>query len=150
MDLVMDVPVGKESEIRFEICNVTANDRDGNSVSIAGVTYPTVATKVDDQVPLTFGLQQNYPNPFNPTTSFEFDLPAGQAGVPSSSFVHVSVFDMLGREVATLVDGDRAPGKYLVHWNASTMPSGVYYYKMTARAEKGASFSQTRRMVLLK
>ena len=150
MDLVMDVPAGRETEIRFEICNVTGNDADGKSVTIAGVTYPTVATSVDDQVPLTFGLQQNYPNPFNPTTSFEFHLPAGQAGVPSSSFVRVSVFDMLGREVATLVNGDRAPGKYLMHWDASVMPSGVYYYKMTARGEKGESFSQTRRMVVVK
>jgi len=112
-------------------------------VSIAGLTYPTVATSVDDQVPLTFGLQQNYPNPFNPETSFEFQ-------VPSSSFVRVSVFDMLGREVVTLVDGDRAPGRYLMHWDASTMPSGVYYYRMTARSENGGSFVQTRRMVLLK
>jgi hypothetical protein len=143
MDLVMEVPVGRESEIRFEICNVTGNDADGRSVSIAGVTYPTVATSVDDQVPLTFGLQQNYPNPFNPTTSLEF-------GVPSSSFVRVSVFDMLGREVATLVDGDRAPGRYLVHWNASTMSSGVYYYRMTAHGTSGKVFSQTRQMVVVK
>jgi hypothetical protein len=93
--------------------------------------------------PKQFSLNQNYPNPFNPTTSFEFQ-------VPSLGFVRLSVFDMLGREVARLVDGERAPGKYLARWDASTMPSGVYYCRMTATEKSGAVFTQTRRMALVK
>jgi hypothetical protein len=92
---------------------------------------------------MDFSLSQNYPNPFNPVTNFEFQ-------VPSLGFVRVSIFDMLGREVARLVEGDRAPGKYIARWDASTMPSGVYYCRMTATEKSGNMFTQTRRMALIK
>jgi len=83
-------------------------------------------------------LHQNYPNPFNPSTSFEFQ-------VPSFQFVTLKVLDLLGREVATLVQESLQPGTYLRHWNASGFPSGVYFYRMQA-----GSFTETRRMILSK
>ena len=148
MDLVMDAPVGRESEIRFEIGNVTANDRDGNSMSITGVTYPTVATNVDDQVPLSFGLQQNYPNPFNPSTTIELS-------VPEQAHVVMRVYDVLGREIVTLLEGTRAPGLYRVSWDGKdagglSVRSGVYYCRMTAQGTSGKIFAQTRQMVVVK
>jgi hypothetical protein len=106
------------------------------------LTNATTAVN-NGNAPEKFSLSQNYPNPFNPATSLEFQ-------VPSLGFVRLSVFDMLGREVARLVEGERAPGSYIARWDASTMPSGVYYYRMTATEKSGALFTQTRRMALVK
>ena len=95
---------------------------------------------VDDRThtPVAFDLAQNYPNPFNPTTSMEFR-------VASVERVRLSVFDVLGREVASLVNETKQPGVYTVSLDASDLSSGIYFYKLDA-----GSFSQTKRMVLLK
>jgi hypothetical protein len=78
-----------------------------------------------------FALLQNYPNPFNPA--------------PTAGRVYLKVYDILGREVATLVDQVRTAGSYTVTFNASTLASGLYFYRMTA-----GNFIQTKRMLLLK
>ena len=83
-------------------------------------------------------LTYNYPNPFNPTTSFELD-------VHERGLVVVKVFDFLGREVATLVDEDRNPGRYRIIWDASNMPTGVYFCRMIS-----GSLTVTRRVLLMK
>jgi hypothetical protein len=88
--------------------------------------------------PLTFSLGQNYPNPFNPTTAISYQLSA-------NSFVTLKVFDILGREVATLVNEVQRPGIYRVKWDASGLPSGVYFCRMHA-----GEFVATRKAVLMK
>jgi hypothetical protein len=85
-----------------------------------------------------YRLNQNYPNPFNPTTSFEFT-------VSSYEVVSLKVLDVLGREIATLVDEYRQPGVYRVRWDASGFPSGVYFYRMLS-----GSFMDTKKMILSK
>ncbi len=100
--------------------------------------YATAVEQETGQVPVSFQLFQNYPNPFNPSTNFEFRI-------SSYGFVTLKVFDVLGREVAVLVNDARPAGDYIVAWNASNVPSGVYFVRLTA-----GSFSQTRRAVLLK
>ena len=110
----------------------------------AGTTDNTLdppATSVfdhDSEVPTSFSVMQNYPNPFNPTTNIRFSLEA-------TNDVTMKVMDVLGREVATLVDQTLAPGTYTVKWDASSFPSGVYFY--TVRA--GGRFL-TQRMMLTK
>lgn len=89
-------------------------------------------------VPLTTSLAQNYPNPFNPTTTISYQL----AG---ASFVTLNVYDILGREVATLVHGMNEPGTHTTMWDARNQPSGVYYYRLEAGA-----FSETRKLILTK
>jgi hypothetical protein len=74
--------------------------------------------------PESFELQQNYPNPFNPETTIRFEL-------SQSGFVTLKIFDVLGREVAILMNETKQPGIYAVRWNAKGMPSGVYFYKLT-------------------
>ncbi len=76
-------------------------------------------------LPSAYSLSQNYPNPFNPTTTIEYS-------VPKSSFVSIKVYDILGREVATLVNGEKSPGKYSVVLNGSRLTSGIYLYTMKA------------------
>ncbi len=89
-------------------------------------------------IPSTFTLMQNYPNPFNPGTTIEYQLPVqGQ--------VELEVFDALGREVATLVNGVEVPGYRSVRFDASRLASGPYFYRLRA-----GDFVQTRTMLLLK
>ncbi len=89
-------------------------------------------------VPKHYVLQQNYPNPFNPTTGIRYQ-------VSGASNVKLAVYNLLGQEVATLVNEVKSPGTYTVQFNASTVPSGVYFYRMTA-----GTFTSTKSMVVLK
>jgi photosystem II stability/assembly factor-like uncharacterized protein len=88
--------------------------------------------------PEQFTLSQNYPNPFNPSTTIRFQ-------VPNSSFVNLKVYDILGNEVATLVNEERPTGSYEVNFKASNLSSGVYIYKIQA-----GSFVETKKMIVLK
>jgi hypothetical protein len=88
--------------------------------------------------PEDYELYQNYPNPFNPTTTIRFTI-------PHRSNVTLKVYDMLGKEIATLVDEEKNPGSYEVKFDASNLPSGVYFYKI-----KAGEFTQTKKMILMK
>lgn len=92
----------------------------------------------DDELPFAFTLQQNYPNPFNPTTSIQF-------AVPASGQVTLEVFDILGRAVNTLVDGVVNAGEHTIEFDAASLPSGMYLYRLSA-GEKVT----TKKMLLLK
>jgi hypothetical protein len=100
-------------------------------------------------LPFSFGLEQNYPNPFNPSTTITYSFPsplsniAGGRGVGSP--VLLRVYDVLGREVATLVDEVKSPGRYDVVWDAGRVSSGVYFYKLEADGRV-----DMKRMLLLK
>lgn len=86
----------------------------------------------------TISTLATYPNPFNPATNFRF-------AIAEHGFVTLKVYNVLGQEVATLVNSAYTPGTYTVTWNASKATSGVYYYKLVA-----GSFTETRKMLLLK
>ena len=89
-------------------------------------------------VPGSFALHQNYPNPFNPTTNFGFRI-------VDFGFVSFKVYDVLGREVATLVNEVKQPGEYTVTWDAAREPSGIYFYKLAA-----GTYTDCKKMVLIK
>ncbi len=89
-------------------------------------------------MPAEFGLEQNYPNPFNPNTKIEYKL-------ASREYVRLNVYNMLGQEVAALVEGVKDAGTYNAEWNASGVPSGIYWYRIDA-----GSFSETKKMILVK
>ncbi len=89
-------------------------------------------------LPETFRLQQNYPNPFNPTTTIEF-------AVAKRSNVSLKLFDLLGREVATLVEEEMAAGEYMLQFEAAHLPSGIYFYTM-----KTDHFMASKKLTLLK
>ena len=91
------------------------------------------------EVPATFGLNQNYPNPFNPVTTIGYRV----SGL-GSSWVRLAVYDVLGREVAVLVNEQKSAGTYTVQFNAANLASGIYLYRLTA-----GSFVDTRRMMLV-
>lgn len=89
-------------------------------------------------VPAKYSLTQNFPNPFNPSTTFEFSI-------PTEGISKLLVYDILGREIVTLLNQSLKPGTYRVNWNASGQPSGVYFYRL-----ESGSFTETKKMVLLK
>jgi beta-glucosidase len=111
-----------------------------------GLSYTNDVVKTPDESKRNaFELFQNFPNPFNPTTVVSYHLPAGQAGLSAVSNVRLVVYDILGREVAVLVDERKVPGSYEVTFDGLSLSSGIYFYRITA-----GNFVQTRRMVVLK
>jgi hypothetical protein len=89
-------------------------------------------------IPTVYSLSQNYPNPFNLATTIEYQI-------PKQSLVKLTIFDLLGREITTLVNEQKGAGTYSVKFEASSLPSGVYFYKLTA-----GGYTQTRKLLLLK
>jgi hypothetical protein len=102
-------------------------------------------TSVDEvnEIAQTYSLSQNYPNPFNPSTIISYTIPSGIN--QNASNVKLTVFDILGREVRTLVNEVKNPGRYEVHFNSEELGSGIYFYTIQA-----GSFYQTKKMMLLK
>jgi hypothetical protein len=102
-----------------------------------GVILP-VEEKETNEIPTKFTLYQNYPNPFNPSTTIEFDI-------PEKTNVKLVVYDILGREVETLIDKELEPGRYKLNFTATNLPSGVYFYTL-----KTSKFTKTNKMLLIK
>jgi len=92
----------------------------------------------ENQVPKSFALHQNYPNPFNSKTTIEFEI-------PEKAHVNLTIYDILGREIETLVDKELEPGKYKVNFDAGNLPSGIYLYTL-----KTPKLTKTNKMLLIK
>jgi photosystem II stability/assembly factor-like uncharacterized protein len=90
-----------------------------------------------------FALSQNYPNPFNPVTIIKFEIPSQARN--DNALVTLKVFDILGREIATLVNEEKPAGEYEVEFNGTNLPNGIYFYRL-----KAGSFVETKKMVLIK
>ncbi len=101
--------------------------------------------EVNLEAPIKFSLSQNYPNPFNPSTTIKYSIPSAAVETGHAPSVQLHVYDMLGREVATLVNKNQQPGNYEVNFNASKLSSGVYFYKL-----KAGNFIATKKMILLR
>ena len=94
-------------------------------------------------IPKVYALHQNYPNPFNPTTKISYDL-------PEASVVSLSIYDLMGREIRTMINSEQTAGFKNIQWNGTdnlgkSVPAGMYIYTIQA-----GEFRQTRKMVLLK
>ncbi|NOS84891.1 MAG: T9SS type A sorting domain-containing protein [Ignavibacteria bacterium] len=119
-------------------CVVNGNVYGDTSIPITGITY------MNNEIPDIYDLSQNYPNPFNPQTKIKFELPSLSRS-KSSIPVKLIIYDLLGREVATLVNEELKPGTYEADWDASNYSSGVYFYKIISEG-----FVETKKMVLMK
>ncbi len=105
---------------------------------VNGAPPDKISAGPETEVPDEYSLSQNYPNPFNPTTKIDYQI-------KDKGFVSLKVFDMLGREVADLVNGTKDVGQYSVEFDAKNLPSGVYIYSL-----KVNDFVQINKMTLLK
>jgi hypothetical protein len=116
-----------------------AGCRDGRIKCFSGGSNTAVGISSNNQhIPDKFVLNQNYPNPFNPATKINFS-------VSGYSFVKLKVFDILGREVAVLVNENLSAGNYNVVWNAGKFATGVYFYELSA-----ADYRDVKKMILVK
>lgn len=104
----------------------------------------TEIQNISTETPSSYSLSQNYPNPFNPVTKIRFSVPQVRL-LFGGDLIKLKVFDVLGREVQTLVNEKLSPGTYSVDWNASDFPSGVYLYRLQA-----GDYIMTKRMLMIK
>lgn len=121
------------------IQNSVANSRDKYNSIVTDILYE------ESELPTEFSLSQNYPNPFNPSTTIKYSIPVGTSRDLSSTNVMLKVYDILGREVATLVNQNQKAGNYEVKFNANNLTSGVYFYKLTTGTNRA-----TKKLILLK
>jgi predicted acyl esterase len=101
-------------------------------------SFGSVTDVLAPETPIEFSLKQNYPNPFNPTTNIKYQIPI-------DSYVKLSVYNLLGQEVAVLVNNMQKQGEYNVNFNASNLSSGIYFYKLSA-----GSYEEVKKMILVK
>lgn len=141
LDITSLAKGSNQLKIRFSLVSNVQTQADGIYIdNVRVICYNPVTTSItgNSEVPLRYNLSQNYPNPFNPSTSIKFEL-------PQSGFVSLKVFDLLGREVANLVNEVKQAGSYNLEFNASNFASGIYYYKLESNG-----FSDTKKMILIK
>lgn len=128
-------------KIRFELRTDGGVTEDGwylDDIGIYYLTLPITSNEDETQLPTEFSLEQNYPNPFNPSTKISWQSPV-------NSHQSLKIFDLLGNEVATLVDEYRPAGSYDIEFDAIQLTSGIYFYTL-----KAGSYTSTKKMILLK
>jgi hypothetical protein len=108
------------------------------TIDIVGEVSGFTLKKEGASLPVQYALSQNYPNPFNPVTTISYSVPA-------DGLVSLKVFDLLGEEVAAIVEGDHQSGNYTVQFDGSHLSSGVYFYKLTSR-----DYTLTKKLILMK
>jgi len=112
-------------------------------IDFDGTSELSDAVEVEVIAPEVYALEQNYPNPFNPSTQINFSLAV-------DSKVSLTVFDVLGQELASLINGNLAAGSHELNFNASNLNSGVYFYRIDAAGVDGTNFSSVKKMILTK
>jgi hypothetical protein len=132
--IYVEWPSGRRDLLRNVAANQTLTIREGSS-SLSVGTPPHIAR--------AFHLAQNYPNPFNPTTTIRYEIPV-------TSDVKLEIFDVLGRKVATLVNARLSAGQYDATFDASSLSSGIYFYRLQASGAANHHFIQTKKMILVK
>jgi len=110
----------------------------GRNIVLKAGTTTIGVENISSEIPGTYSLKQNYPNPFNPVTTIKYDL-------PKDALVQLEVFDILGKKITTLVNENKTAGSYELYFNATTLASGVYVYKLQA-----GDFISSKKMILLK
>jgi hypothetical protein len=132
------LPQSKENSVAIDNSDQVWVLCSQNGLSLMKIDRSVTGVKKNNLDPRMFSLSQNFPNPFNPTTTISFVL-------PSRSFVSLKMFDMLGREVETIISGEMLAGSYSKQWNAANVSSGIYFYRLQA-----GSFTETKKLILLK
>jgi subtilase family serine protease len=135
------------------MCDASADNDDvyideiefrGTTISAAALAKGGNSSSATEMLPASFRLHQNYPNPFNPSTNISFELPA-------EALVKLTVYDMLGREVAQLVNSQKPAGRHEVLFEGAALTSGIYYYRLEVQSlTEVRRFVEVRKMALLR
>jgi hypothetical protein len=115
-----------------------------NGIVYGDTTFITGIQKISAEIPTVYNLYQNYPNPFNPVMKIKFDVPL-ESRLRGNNNVTLKIYDVLGKEITTLVNEKLSSGMYEVEWDGTNYPSGVYFYKLITD-----NYSETKKMVLIK
>jgi hypothetical protein len=144
-DISLSNYISSQFKVRFRLRTNSSNRRDGWYLDDIGIFIYTIPTDILNVAePLyKFSLEQNYPNPFNPSTKIKYTIPT--VGTSLMKFVQLKVYDVLGNEVATLVNEEKPAGSYEVDFNVSGLSSGIYFYTINL-----GSFIETKKMILMK
>lgn len=139
------VNIGDSLRLKWGIRSYTMLDSlsSQNNFLITFIRTVIGIQQISSNIPERYFISPNYPNPFNPETNIKF-------GLPAHSSVKLVIFDILGKEVVTLINGKLDAGEYNAQWDASSYSSGIYIYKIEAFDIKGNKFTETRKMVLVK
>jgi hypothetical protein len=138
-DFVYTAAVDKSANVF--ITGISFDSLSDYDITTIKYSQPIGVFQISTEIPREFKLYQNYPNPFNPETKIQFHIP----GRISSKRSMLRVYDAIGREIETLVNNELKPGIYQVEWNASHLPSGIYFYSFIS-----GDFTETKKMVLIK
>jgi hypothetical protein len=142
IDITDYVNASTQLKIRFRLFSDAGQTSNGWWVDDINLTNycinPSGIRNLNNDIPKTFALEQNYPNPFNPSTHIKFQLPRAE-------FVTITIFDMLGKKVETLVSERKNAGYYDVSFDGTSLASGMYFYKIEA-----GNFTDTKKMILIK
>lgn len=141
MEMLEDLGINSDGSDDLRDLSINGNHLDtygDPTLTASGAFIITGVEKTNNEIPNHFSLSQNYPNPFNPSTKIEYSI-------RKESFVQLKVYDILGDEVATLVNEEQSTGVYRVELDATALPSGVYFYRIQAD-----TFVDTKKMILLK
>jgi hypothetical protein len=126
-----------EENIKGEIAIANVHSEEGIFAKKGNIKFVELSYS-DEKVISDYSLSQNYPNPFNPTTTISYQI-------PTDGFVTLKVYDVLGKEVATLVNGPKTSGRYNVQFDGSSLSSGIYFYKISA-----GDYTNTKKLILMK
>ncbi|PJA97359.1 MAG: hypothetical protein CO129_01615 [Ignavibacteriales bacterium CG_4_9_14_3_um_filter_34_10] len=141
-----DIPSGNSLDVAFAIVASDSLELLRNAVANSKIKYNEIITDIKEQknFPQKFFLEQNYPNPFNPSTTIQYSIPSSTEYYSVLQNVTLKVYDILGNEVATLVNEHKPAGVYNVQFIMNNLSSGVYFYTL-----KAGSFTETKKMLLL-
>jgi hypothetical protein len=144
---LLEIPISfNTSDIPDSVTIILAtfynNQHNGSSLYVDNLSFDTPVTSVNENIrgdlPNSFALMQNYPNPFNSTTTINYSI-------CSTGFVTIKLYNVSGKEIATLLKGKKTPGNYTIGLNTNNLPSGIYYYQMLS-----GSFKDTKKLILIK
>jgi hypothetical protein len=143
--LVLSNPLAATTRYYWKVSAVNLNGASAySSPSVFTTGTGLVGIDHTTEIPREFALLQNYPNPFNPSTTISYD-------VPKEAYVKITIYDMLGRVVANLVDELQSANRYTLEWNPSHLSSGIYFYRFEARSQDGSgNFSAVKKLLYMK
>ena len=127
-----------DTEGNVVVTGISSRGSNFDDITTIKYSQSTGISQISSQIPQAFSLSQNYPNPFNPVTNLEFEI-------PKAGFVSLKIYDMLGKEISSLVNSNLNPGRYKYDFDAGSLTSGIYFYKLEA-----GNFSETKKMLLVK
>ncbi|HQY21709.1 MAG TPA: T9SS type A sorting domain-containing protein [Ignavibacteria bacterium] len=138
-----DGPIGRVALRQGTAASAPELRIDGIQASKSWSDFATSITNYENIVSDSYELYQNYPNPFNPSTTIKFNI-------AEKGFVNLTIFNALGQEIQTLVNDSKASGLYTVDFNGSNLNSGIYFYQLTFSGNNGNTYSETKKLLLIK